>query len=251
MRASGNSIARGEMDRRRLLGRGLAWGAFALAAAGGGVKAQPGIIRIAGNPAWYPYSWEEGDHLRGLGVERADAALGHMGLSTAPLAFGRWQRALAALAHGQVDLLVSALWNAERTDRMLYTAPYANDEVCAFVRRQDMGAYRGVDDLLGRVGVAPLGSAYGADMDALEARGLKLERSGTVEGMLQRVRYGRADFCVLVRLNGLHLLDRMRLEEELAPLPFALAALQVRMLIRRDGPLSGRLDALNSVITEA
>ncbi|MDZ5648991.1 substrate-binding periplasmic protein [Nitrospirillum sp. BR 11828] len=251
MRTSGISIAQGVMDRRRLLGRGMAWGAVAMASMAGSGVAQPGVIRIAGNPAWYPYSWEEGDHLRGLGVERAQAALGHMGLPIAPLAFGRWQRALAALAHGQVDLLVSALWNAERTDRMLYTAPYANDEVCAFVRRQDLGAYRGVDDLMGRVGVAPLGSAYGADMDALEARGLNLERSGTVEGMLQRVRYGRADFCVLVRLNGLHLLDKLRLAEELTPLPFALAALQVRMLIRRDGPLAGRLDALNTIITEA
>ncbi|MEA1674023.1 substrate-binding periplasmic protein [Nitrospirillum sp. BR 11163] len=250
MTATGaNGTAAGVITRRGILCGTL--GSAALWAAGGHrARAQTPAIRIGGNPAWFPYSWEEGDRLRGMGVDKARAALGHLGLAAAPLAFGRWQRALAALEHGLVDLLVSALWNAERTDRMLYTAPYANDDVRAFVRRADVGRYRAVADLFGRAGVAPLGSAYGADMDALEARGLNLERSGTTEGMLQRVRYGRADFCVLVHRNGLHLLETLRLAGELAPLPFALAPVQIRMLIRRDGPLAGRLEALNTLITD-
>ncbi|WP_211100307.1 hypothetical protein, partial [Azospirillum sp. B4] len=93
--------------------------------------------------------------------------------------------------------------------------------------------------------------AYGADMDALRPRGWVLERSGTTEGMLQRVRHGRADYCVLVHRNGLHLLETLRLAGDLAPLPFALAPLQVRMLLRRDGPLANRLDVLNALITKA
>ncbi|WP_186291381.1 substrate-binding periplasmic protein [Nitrospirillum viridazoti] len=242
--------AAGVIPRRGVLG-GVLGGAALWATAARQTGAQTPAVRIGGNPAWFPYSWEEGDRLRGLGAEKAQAALDHLGLAAIPLTFGRWQRALAALEHGRVDLLVSALWNAERTDRMLYTAPYAGDDVRAFVRSTDVGRYRTVADLFGRAGVAPLGSAYGAEMDALESRGLNLERSGTTEGMLQRVRYGRADFCVLVHRNGLHLLETLHLAGELAPLPFALTRVQIRMLIRRDGPLADRLDALNTLITDA
>ncbi|MBB6251749.1 substrate-binding periplasmic protein [Nitrospirillum iridis] len=238
--------AAGAITRRHTLAIGAA---ALLPLSARGARADSGAIRAGGNPAWFPYSWEEGERLRGLGMDRAEAALGHLGLTVLPMTFGRWPRALAALAHGQVDLLVSALWNAERTAQMLYTAPYATDDVCAFVRRQDLERYHAVADLFGRVGLAPLGSAYGADMDALEARGLNLERSGTITGMLQRVRHARADYCVLVRQNGLHLLASLDLADDLAPLPFPLAPVQVRMLITRDGPLAGRLEALNGLIT--
>ncbi|MDE1145599.1 MAG: transporter substrate-binding domain-containing protein [Azospirillaceae bacterium] len=239
------------VGRRRALGL-LAGGVLA----GGASAAAPAPIRLAGNPAWYPYSWEEGDQLHGLGMDRATAALTRLGLPYVLQTYGLWQRALAALSHGQVDLLISSVWNPARTERLLYTEPYARDDVRAFVRIDDVGLYHGVADLLGRgrpapLGVAPLGSAYGPDMDALEARGLRLERSGTTEGMLQRVRYGRADFCVLVHQNGRHLLRTLGLTSVLAPLPFPLAPLQVRMLMRRDGPLVGRINAFNTLIATA
>ena len=123
-----------------------------------------GEIRIgidAGNP---PFAWDDGETLRGLEVDLAQALASEIGLP-ARLRSYDFYSAYDALLSGEVDALVASLTvDPARMDRVRYSQPYFDNGLA----------------------LVASGDSPGLDADGLTTERLAVEYAGAGDGQLRR-----------------------------------------------------------------
>jgi len=209
------------------------------------------VATIAGNPEWTPFSVAGADgKLTGAGYDIARLALAKLGIDTRIGDAEPWARALASLEAGRTDLIVSAYWSAERADKFIYSAPYADDPVVIFTKATARFPFAGLADLAGRTGVVPLGSNFGDDIAGFIRNNPRITVNASKEGMFQQLLTTRIDYAILSRRNGERVLAQLGLTETIVPAPQPLTINQVHMLLSRQSPCAARLDAFNGALAE-
>jgi ABC-type amino acid transport substrate-binding protein len=104
-----------------------------------------------------PFSYiDENGNPKGLDVDlmRAIAAKEHLKLD---FKFSKWDRALAMLESGEVDVLVGVLFTPERLRKFNFTIPNVVDDYVLFVRRGT--TIRDIKDVQGKTMIVEAGDA--------------------------------------------------------------------------------------------
>jgi ABC-type amino acid transport substrate-binding protein len=118
---------------------------------------------ITGPPNSPPSSWVMDQKLVGASVEFIEKIAKEAGIDKVEnKVFGSWNEALEAARLGQVDLIFSAAFSAERERYLNFIYPsYTGQHLYVVVRKGESFPLLKYDDLLGRRGAAGVGEAFG------------------------------------------------------------------------------------------
>lgn len=174
-----------------LFGTGLWWGsAFAQDCQ---------TLIITGPPLSPPSSWVMDQKLVGASVEFVEKVALAAGVKNVEKrVFSTWREALDATRLGEVDLIFSAGFSAERERYLNFILPaYAGQYLYVVVRKGESFPLLKYDDLLGRRGAAGIGEAYGSgEFDKFVNKNLALVRSPTISDSFALLFNNKVDYVL-------------------------------------------------------
>lgn len=180
---------------------------------------EEGVLRVA-TEDWPPYAYSENGVMAGYSVEILNAVFGGMGVKAVMNQYP-WARAQKMALDGEADALFNASFKQERADQCYY--PVEALTTCRyvlFIRAKDAGTLRfsSLEDLMGhKVGVTR-GYSYSTEfLDFLRERGLMAEANKDEVGF-QLLAGGRIDFFPADSRNGIFLLKKMNLKDQIVAL---------------------------------
>lgn len=209
-------------------------------------------IRVSGANNWYPVIMrtEDDKSVHGLGPDVANAVFAALGIDVIVAKKRPWKRLMVQLDRGELDAILGAYWTSERSKRYLYSTSFAEDEIAIFVRRKSSFELTRLDDLIGRVGLRPLGGSYGEKFDRFAERYLDIEQIATTgdNNIVVMLASGRADYAVLGRYDGIADIKATNLQDEVTDLPFSVASNSVHFLFSRKSPCVARIGEVDNIL---
>lgn len=154
---------------------------------------------ISGPPQSPPSSWIMDQKLVGASVEFVEAVALAAGVKTVEKrVFDTWSDALNATRLGEVDLLFSTGFSAERERFLNFLQPsYAGQFLYVVVREGERFPLLKYEDLLGRRGAGGIGEAYGSgEFDKFVKNNLNLVRSPTISDSLALLFDKKVDYVL-------------------------------------------------------
>ena len=114
-----------------------------------------GSLRWSTNPNAPPYGFRKPDgQFDGITSELMATLARQLGVEFKPVIYGTWSETLAAIGHGDYDLMAGTVPTEERKQYLQFSHPYQEIPTVLFVNRSTRGI-NGLKDLAGRrVGVA-------------------------------------------------------------------------------------------------
>jgi polar amino acid transport system substrate-binding protein len=153
--------------------------------------AQPGIISAAADP-WPPFA--DPEHPRqGVALEIIRAAYGTQGYSVV-MHFVPWSRAESGVNSGQYDILIDVWFTQARAKQLLFSKPYASNELRFIKRREDPFEYGGLGSLNGKIVGTIRG--YGYSSDFLTSKGFKREETADLMQNIRKLLANRIDLTL-------------------------------------------------------
>ncbi|MEH6631649.1 MAG: transporter substrate-binding domain-containing protein [Halopseudomonas aestusnigri] len=206
-------------------------------------------VRINGSSEWYPVSMfsEDAQELNGLALDVAREVFRRLKLPITVEAKMPWKRILHHLSNGDLDLLLGAYWTQERALNYSYTDPIFKDEVAVFVRKGEEFPLEELGNLIGRVGLRPLGGSYGEEFD-LFAKTYLFIHEVPEDHTLKLLASGRADYVVLARYDGFDDLRETGDFDRIVDLPWPVASNNVHFMLSNISPCNYLLEDINKVI---
>ncbi|WP_417452742.1 substrate-binding periplasmic protein [Kiloniella sp.] len=208
-------------------------------------------IRVNGASDWYPVLMytEETEVHHGIAIDIAREIFRRLDVAIIDEPALPWKRMLRQLDKGELDLLLGAYWTNERAQIYGYTEPLIKDEVAIFVRKGEEFPLDGLEDLVGLVGLRPLGGSYGEKFDLYAKKYLDIH-GVKVDGTLDLLLTGRANYAVLGRYDGIADLQETGNSNRIKDLPWPVASNNVHLMMSRASPCYYLLDDINKVIRE-
>jgi polar amino acid transport system substrate-binding protein len=154
---------------------------------------------ITGPPQSPPSSWVMDQKLVGASVEFVEKIALAAGVKKVEKkVFSSWNEALEATRQGQVDLIFSAAFSAERERFLNFIYPsYAGQNLYVVVRKGESFPLLKYDDLLGRRGAAGVGEAFGQGAFAqFVNKKLTLVRSSSLANSLDLLFKNQVDYIL-------------------------------------------------------
>ncbi|MFD2205612.1 substrate-binding periplasmic protein [Kiloniella antarctica] len=208
-------------------------------------------IRINGASDWYPvlmHSKDTNKH-HGIAMDVAREVFRRLDVPISDEPLVPWKRMIRQLNKGELDILLGAYWTQKRSSIYGYTEPLIKDEVAVFVRKGEEFSLNKLEDLIGFVGLRPMGGSYGEEFDLFAKKSLVIhgvKEDGTLELLLS----GRANYAVLGRYDGIADLREMGSLERITDLPWPVASNNVHFMMSRLSPCYYLLDDINRVIRD-
>jgi polar amino acid transport system substrate-binding protein len=173
-------------------------------------------LRIVTEP-WAPYVYMEDGQARGLDYETAAIIFERLGIEV-EWQFLPWKRCLAMLEQGQADGALDIFQNADREGTLLYPGePLSNVEFVLFYSNAHPHPVQTLNDLRGlTVGVSP-GYAYG--LAFLGSPLFVREAAPSHEANFGKLLLGRVDLVITDRRVGQHLLDQLKVRDQISQSP--------------------------------
>lgn len=213
-------------------------------------------LRWAWN-AYEPYSYRDGKgDLVGLDVDLTKAILDRAGCAYRADEIPA-KRALKMLENGEVDLVAAASVTPERQTYGYFSAPYRQERVVMFVRRDDPathGIMRFEDVLAAHLHIAAgssgsYGPAYDAARPQLEAAGL-LVLNASLEQRLELLARHRVDVVVEDEVAAASTARNLGLTGSLQVVGTPLSEEPVRLLFSRKSVSAELVAAVNRAIAD-
>ncbi|WP_419905154.1 substrate-binding periplasmic protein [Kiloniella sp.] len=208
-------------------------------------------VRINGSSEWYPVSMysEDTKKFHGLAIGVAREVFRRLKIPVTVEPKLPWKRMLKQLRNGDFDLLLGGYWTQERALIYSYSDPILKDEIAVFVRKGEEFPLVELADLIGRVGLRPLGGSYGEKFDRyakiyLSFHEVPEDLSITLLGA------GRADYAVLGRYDGVHQLRETGELDRIVDLPWPVASNDVHFMLSNLSPCTNLLEDINKVIRD-
>jgi polar amino acid transport system substrate-binding protein len=154
---------------------------------------------ITGPPNSPPSSWIMDQKLVGASVEFVEILALAAGVKKVEKkVFNTWTEALDATRLGQVDLIFSAAFSAERERFLNFIRPsYAGQNLYVVVRKGEGFPLLKYEDLLGRRGGAGVGESYGGGkFDQFVSKKLDLVRSPNISDSLELLFNNKVDYVL-------------------------------------------------------
>lgn len=170
---------------------------------------------------YIPYSFEENEEVRGIGVELVREGLRRLGY-TAELSVLPWTRALQMTQDGDVDGIFCAFYSEDRAVYLQYLKePLAYEAQMLYALPGNNIAFDGTVASLKpyRIGILQdyyYGEAFEA---AVEAGELQVERVTDIPTNIHKLQEGRIDVMVDHRYSMRYYLKRLGVTEEITELP--------------------------------
>jgi len=121
--------------------------------------AQHPVVRVAIDPQWAPVEFFDGDGVpHGMSLAYLDRISGLLGTRFEVVPGTSWVDAMHRLGEREVDVLPAITANAERTERMRFTAPYLSFPAAIF-SAADVAYLGNLDALRGKTVAVVLGEA--------------------------------------------------------------------------------------------
>lgn len=209
-------------------------------------------VKVSGANNWFPVIMrtEDAESVHGLAPDVAYEVFGRLDIDVIVDPDRPFKRLLVQLERGELDVILGAYWNRERAEKYYYSEPFATDEIAIFVRKEHSFPLQSLGDLIGRLGIRPLGGSYGQRFDAYAAEHLDIEQIATTgeNTIIVMLGAGRADYAVLGRFDGIADIRDSGLVGKVIDLPWPVASNDVHFLFSRKSDCAERLDEINQMI---
>ncbi|GAK57441.1 extracellular solute-binding protein family 3 [Candidatus Vecturithrix granuli] len=170
---------------------------------------------------WPPYVYEQDGKITGYSIDILNNVFTEMDVTVTYHQYP-WKRALKGVFSGTSDALFHASKNEERLQYCYYPEEYlAQSRYVFFIRKEDVNRLKfdSFDDLLGHdVGITQ-GYSYTAELlDFLNTHKLAISTVSD-ESNLRMLAKGRIEYFPTDVLNGLYLMKKLGLQDQLTYLP--------------------------------
>ncbi len=152
------------------------------------IQAHPKII-VGGGPDWAPVDFVANGQYQGIAKDYLDLISQKTGLHF-KVVVDKWVNNLKKIKAHQIDMLDAVYYRPERTEFMLFTAPYFELVDYFFIRKGVQA--RSISDLFGKTVAMPRGYAHG-DILKAEFPEMKILWVDTFQQAVDAVAKGQAD----------------------------------------------------------
>ncbi len=163
--------------------------------------AQPACtaLVITGHTTYMPVAWAADGKIDGAAPELVAGIARKLGVKTVTSKdYGSWEKAQAAVARGDADVIFGIYRNDERAKWLDYVEPaFMMDPVSVVARKGDGFAYAQWDDLKGRKGVTNVGESFGTAFDGFMAKNLTVARAQGVDKAFEALLNKSADYLII------------------------------------------------------
>ena len=216
--------------------------------------AQCETIRVNGTHDWYPIVMRrvESDGFSGILFDVSLKLFTQLGVRLEVQRKTPWKRLFLQMDEGSLDAILGVYWTRERAEKYLYSDAITRDDVAIFVKKGSESRYQNLSDLIGLQGVRPLGGSYGEEFDQYAKKNLSIKQvpSEEQDRIIKMVAFGRADYAVLGRFDGLADIRTSGNQGNVVELPWRVTNNPVHILIAKNSPCAQLLPDINRVISE-
>lgn len=211
-------------------------------------------LRVHSTHGWYPitYTDPEGDKAIGIANDLTRWLGNQLNVQVTIDIKTPWNRMLHHLKQGNIDMISAIYLTEERKIWYRYTDHYFVNQARVFVLKENKFPLSGLDDLIGRTGIIPLGGSFGDKFDNfVKEQNLNII---TMDSKAQKGRMliaGRADYFVQDYLDGMTYLKENKLEGKIVALPYPISTTNVHFALSRQSPCLNLIPKINKLIEQA
>ncbi|MCL9783019.1 transporter substrate-binding domain-containing protein [Vibrio sp. S4M6] len=174
------------------------------------ISANATVLTAAQDP-WPPFVVEKSDLGNGISIDLLTAAMKTQGYEV-KFKILPWSRALDEVSKGRVDLLPATWFTQERTDFLVYSDPYLENELKFIKRAGDPFEYTGMSSLDGKIVGIVRGYGYGDSF--LKATNFRKPEAGDLVSNLKKLLAKRIDLTLEDRLVALSVMEKAGLNQD-------------------------------------
>lgn len=204
---------------------------------------------ISGNPYAPPVVWEEHKELRGVAPDLVKEIFDELSLPYSTRVLSDWQRVQDAAKKGEVDLIVSAYRNDDRSTYLNFSVPYLPEQTVIVVEKGKEFRFINWDSLKGKKGVSGIGESYGQKFDSFSAEHLDVSYY-RLERAIQALNLGEADYLIIDLYTALIYARLLQGEDSITILDPPVTIENFHLAIRKDSALNDHLESINSKLKE-
>lgn len=195
------------------------------------ITARAEKLRIVTEP-WAPYVYEEQGKMLGLDYETTAIVFKRLGIDV-EWQFLPWKRCLVMLEQGLADGALDIFHSDKRDAMLLYPSePLSDVEFVMFYANARPHPFRTLDDLGGlTIGTSP-GYLYSQAFS--ESTLFTRETAPTHEANFGKLQLGRIDLLITDRRVGRHVLEQMRLGDQITENPTVVSRQSQYLAVRRN-----------------
>ena len=150
---------------------------------------------LSGHPDYPPFEWEQNDEIIGACADLIKLIFKDSGINVDSRYVGNWKRVQENAKYGDIDMIAGLYINEERKLYMDFTSfPYTEDLQVIWVYKGKKFPFKTWDDLIGKVGTAPLGESFGEKFDQFIKEKLDIERVPELIHNFRKLKAGRVNY---------------------------------------------------------
>ena len=207
------------------------------------------LCKVNGASNWYPVIyWQDGQTPRGIGVDLLQRFAQQHKVS---LVFGHpqhWVRTEHQLSTGDLDVIAGAYFNERRNNAFVYSDAFHTETISIFVPKNKTFEFQQWRDLQGLIGLRPASGSYGEAFDNFASQHLDIQQNADMVTGMRMLLADRADYIVLAKDHGEHLIKTLKLANKVTSLPHPVTQNKVYFMFHKNSPCLELLPKLNHSI---
>ena len=203
----------------------------------------------SGNPYAPPVVWEENKKLAGVAPDLVNEIFTELSLPYSVRLLSDWERVQEAAKKGEIDLIVSAYRNEDRSKYLNFSIPYLPEQTVIVVEKGREFKFSSWDALKGKKGVSGIGESYGQKFDSYSAENLDISYY-RLERAIETLNLGKADYLIIDLYTALIYARLLQGEDSITILDPPVTTENFHLAVSKDSPLNDHLDAINQKLGE-
>ena len=203
----------------------------------------------SGNPYAPPVVWEENKRLSGVAPDLVNEIFTELSLPYSVRVLSDWERVQEAARKGEIDLIVSAYRNDERSKYLNFSIPYLPEQTVIVVEKGKEFKFSSWDALKGKKGVSGIGESYGQRFDSYSAEHLDVSYY-RLERAIEALNLGKADYLIIDLYTALIYARLLQGEDSITILDPPVTTENFHLAVTKDSPLNDHLEAINQKLDE-
>jgi polar amino acid transport system substrate-binding protein len=149
----------------------------------------------------------------------------------------------------EIDLIVSAYRNDERSTYLNFSIPYLPEQTVIVVKKGKEFNFSSWDALKGKKGVSGIGESYGQRFDSYSAENLDVSYY-RLERAIESLNLGKADYLIIDLYTALIYARLLHGEDSITILDPPVTTENFHLAVTKDSPLNDHLEAINQKLSE-
>lgn len=203
----------------------------------------------SGNPYAPPVVWEENKKLAGVAPDLVNEIFTELSLPYSVRVIGDWERVQEAARTGEIDLIVSAYRNEDRSKYLNFSIPYLPEQTVIVVEKGREFKFSSWDALKGKKGVSGIGESYGQKFDSYSSENLDISYY-RLERAIETLNLGKADYLIIDLYTALIYARLLQGEDSITILEPPVTTENFHLAVTKDSPLNDHLEAINKKLDE-